>query len=196
MKSICALARRPDLSRGDFATYYENSHAPLALGYFPFRGYVRNHLLDNPHIGFDTVSEFWADDLAAMTGILEGPAGAIISEDERRFMDQSRKAPGGAEEQMLSDGPPADSQGIRTAALVNWPGDDGAARADLLAWGREIATDQSGVSVDFVQSWSEPAVPARAVLWAPGLVGKPPSTLDARILRVHRIETNRSALLL
>lgn len=195
MKSICALARRPDLSRDDFADYYEDRHVPLALNYFPFRRYVRNHLLDDPDIGFDTISEFWADDLAAMTGVLDGPVGAIMSEDERRFMDQARMAPGGAEEQILSEGPPADRQGIRTAALINWRGDDSAARADILAWGREIAAGQAGLSVDFVQSWRGPAFPGRAVLWAPGPVGKPPPTLDARIFRVRRIETDRSALL-
>jgi uncharacterized protein (TIGR02118 family) len=195
MKSICALARRADLRRDDFVAYYEDRHAPLALRYFPFRRYVRNHLLNSPEIGFDTITEFWADDLAAMTGLMDGPVGEIMSQDERCFMDQSRIAPGSAEEHVLSEGSKTDAGGCRDAALINWQGDEATGRNAILAWGGEIAQSQPGVSVDFVESWSMPRFPARAVLWAPGTISPAPPLLEVHVLRVRRIESEQAELL-
>jgi hypothetical protein len=44
-KNIALLSRRAELTRAQFRDYYETRHAPLAIGYFPFTRYVRNHLL-------------------------------------------------------------------------------------------------------------------------------------------------------
>ena len=46
MKTIGLMPRRPDMSRAAFRDHYENRHAPLALGKFPFEKYVRNHVVD------------------------------------------------------------------------------------------------------------------------------------------------------
>lgn len=78
MKSMCVLARRADFSREQFQAYYEDHHAPLGVQHFPFAGYVRNHLLDAPEIGFDTISEFWAEDISALGALMQGPVGEIL----------------------------------------------------------------------------------------------------------------------
>lgn len=191
-KSICVLARRADLTRDEFQDYYEHQHAPLGRQHFPFSRYVRNHLIDSPDIGFDTISEFWAEDIAALAGLMDGPVGEIMREDESRFMDRSRIAPGSVEEHVLSGG----STDRRHALLIDWADDaDAAARADLLAWAGSIAANQPGVSVDFVQSWGA-AFPARAVLWLPDVAGLPPTPefLSIRTVAVRRCETPAAEL--
>jgi uncharacterized protein (TIGR02118 family) len=197
MKSICALAHRPDLDRETFQHYYEERHAPLGIRHFPFTRYVRNHLLDAPEIGFDTISEFWADDIAATAALMEGPIGETMRKDEERFMDRTRIAPGGAEEHVLSPGACASAAGERFAVLVRKLSGDGTAFRDaVLGWAREIAARAPGVSIDFVQSWREPSFPAEAVLWTPLM----PEGVSApfghtRIVRVRRAETAPQDLL-
>jgi uncharacterized protein (TIGR02118 family) len=189
MKSICALARRSDVSRQAFQAYYEEHHAPLAVQHFPFARYARNHLLDCPDIGFDTISEFWAEDIVKLAGLMDGPVGDTLRADERKFMDQSRSAPAGAEEHVLS---PGAADGERCALLLDWTGDPDR----VLQWAHQVATRSPGVSLDFATPWQEPAFPARAVLWTPDgeAASDLPAGVAARVLRVKRIETPRDQL--
>jgi len=95
LKIIALIPRRADLTRADFRNYYETRHTPLALQYFrTFGKYLRNHLApDAPaDLPFDVMSEFWFKDAAgplAAQAFLASPAGAIIREDEERFMKRS-----------------------------------------------------------------------------------------------------------
>lgn len=107
-------------------------HAPLAAMHFPFRGYVRNHVLPGQRAKFETISEFWADDLARLTALWQGPAGAILAQDEARFMDRERITPAEAVSHSLSSGAPTDRQGRRWVLLLRWPGS--LAPAALLPW--------------------------------------------------------------
>lgn len=189
MKSICVLARREDLTREAFHDYYESRHAPLGIKHFPFDGYVRNHLLSDPDIGFDTISEFWARDIVALAGLMDGPVGDILRADERRFMDQSRVAPAGVEEHVLSTGV---GDGERYAVLLS--GDIDSAR--LLRWAGDIARHTPGVSLDFTTSWTENAFPADAVLWTPdaAAVRNIPEGVAASTVRVRRVATSDATL--
>ena len=191
MKSMCVLARRADFSREQFQAYYEDHHAPLGVQHFPFARYVRNHLLDAPEIGFDTISEFWAEDISALGALMEGPVGELLGEDERRFMDQSKIAPAGSAEQVLSSGV---VDGERYAVLINWPGSN--PPAFLAQWAAKVASRVAGVSLDITTPWRQPAFPAQAILWAPNkfVLADIPKDFAARIIRVRRIETNPQVL--
>jgi len=194
-KSICALVHKPGSTREAFQRYYEENHAPLAIGYFPFSGYVRNHLAEGEQFGWDTISEFWSHDIARTAALMEGPVGETMRADEERFMDRTRISPGGVEEVVLAPGPRADAEGRRTAVLVTGEGTAPAPRAAVLALAKGLAT--AGVSVDFVTPWQDPAFPAEAVVWAPGWIPVPDSVpgLVLRALRVRRIETPATDLL-
>lgn len=196
-KSVCALAHRSDLDRAAFQRYYEERHAPLGVQHFPFTRYVRNHLLDAPDIGFDTLSEFWADDIAGTAALMQGPVGEIMRADEERFMDRSKIAPGGSEEYVLSAGAPTDGEDERFAVLIRWgAGEPERSRDACLRWGHDIAAQVPGVAIDFIQSWQTPAFPADAVLWAPVISSEAPADLGhIRAVRVRRSETPQHELL-
>lgn len=195
IKSICALVHREDLDRGRFQHHYENRHVPLAIRHFPFTRYVRNHLLDAQDIGYDTISEFWAEDIAATAALMDGPVGDIMRADEERFMNRARTAPAGAEEHVLSAGEPALGDGTRIAALIDWHGTDAEGREAAMAWGVECASAMGGISLDFTTSWREPPFPSRAILWMPQRCDKEPGgALQVGFVRVKRIETAASEL--
>ena len=195
-KSICALVHKPGSTREAFQAYYESSHAPLGASLFPFSAYARNHLVDPGDFGWDTISEFWSDDIAAAAALMGGPIGETMRADEVKFMDQSRIAPGGAAEEVLSPGPRADNDGRRTAVLLTAAGvDDFPAAAR--AWAAALAERHPGVSLDFVTAWQQPAFPADAVAWLPGGGEVPPAPagMTARVLRARRHETPAANLL-
>lgn len=100
-KSLGILSRRPDLSREYFQRYYETSHALLGMCHYPFAKYVRNHVLGDVDAGFDTISEFWFDRQAAEKGFDPVRSGAILDQDEMKFMDRSNKRAGSVTEYLL-----------------------------------------------------------------------------------------------
>jgi uncharacterized protein (TIGR02118 family) len=89
IKTIAFMPRRTDTTREAFRTYYERRHAPLAISFFPFRRYCRNHLVDPAsEPGFDCVSEFWVESLEAIGQLMGGEIGETMRADERNFLDQ------------------------------------------------------------------------------------------------------------
>lgn len=174
MKSIALLPRRSDLSRAAFHDYYETRHAPLGIRYFPFAKYVRNHLMDEDAIGFDTISEFWARDISKLTGLMSTEVGDIMREDERKFMDQPRICSSATEEYHLA-GPPrvVDVGSINKEVLLlgNAEGLDCRLFATAAAeWGRTIlaAAGKSidRMTLDLIQPWPGRPFPYDALLWA------------------------------
>lgn len=193
-KSLCAIGHRADRDRAFFQAYYEAKHAPLAIGHFPFTRYVRNHLVDGDDLPFDTISEFWADDIAATAALMNGPIGEILRADEARFMDRLHIASAGAEEHILSSGAPG---ATCIATLIGGDGSYDVARATALEWARAVADRMPAVSLDLVIPWGLPAFPAAAVLWSPEPPGGPPGPLAGRIrqIRLRRCETPADRLL-
>jgi len=157
MKSVCAFTRKPDLSRADFQDYYEMHHAPLAVAHFPFRAYVRNHVLPGQRASFDTISEFWANDLTRLTAVREGPAGAIMAADEARFMDRARIAPARMVSTILSAGAQTDAQGVRWMLLLRWSGES--VPSTLQSWAQALAARQPGVTLDVILAVSRRHIP-------------------------------------
>lgn len=190
-KSICALVHKPGSTREAFQAYYESSHAPLGASLFPFSAYARNHLVDPGDFSWDTISEFWSDDIAAAAALMGGPIGETMRADEAKFMDQSRIAPGGAAEEVLSPGAKADDQGRRSAVLLTAAPGAADWAAVARAWAAALAQQHAGVSIDFVTAWQQPAFPADAVVWLPGWGEVPPcpAEMTARVLRAQRYET-------
>ena len=87
MKAVSLVTRRSDLSRAAFRAYYETTHSALAMQYFPFVGYTRNHLLDHPELDFDCISEFEAPAEMAEVDIMNSGSRQRVAADEVQFMD-------------------------------------------------------------------------------------------------------------
>ncbi len=147
-KSLGILSHRPDLSREHFQRYYETSHAPLGMCHYPFAKYVRNHVQGDSDPGFDTISEFWMDRQAASQGFDPVKSGAILDEDEMKFMDRSNKRAGSVIEYLVSgaqrivEAAPANKLAIllqRTPALSEEEFLDKAA-----TFGRQLSDENSG----------------------------------------------------
>jgi len=115
-KLIALIRKQPQLSRAEFAAYYEANHAPLVARLLPMVSrYARNYLPDEPAVvgkgekpAFDVLTELWFEndaDLAAFwERIREPDVMAAIREDETHFLisdatvmyqvDEATTAPG------------------------------------------------------------------------------------------------------
>ena len=107
IKLTFALVRRPELTREQFQDYWLNTHAPLVASVrqaLRIRRYVQLHSLPaetsaalrdvrgGPE-GFDGVAQLWWDsfeDMASAEPRAAREAGALLLEDEKRFVDLSR----------------------------------------------------------------------------------------------------------
>jgi uncharacterized protein (TIGR02118 family) len=104
-----ALHRLASLSRSEFQRYWRDKHGPLVASVartLHVRRYLQSHTVDDPlydglraartgmHEPFDGIASLWFDsreDLVAATTSQSGrEAGALLLEDERRFIDLAR----------------------------------------------------------------------------------------------------------
>jgi uncharacterized protein (TIGR02118 family) len=108
IKLTFCLVRAPHLTREAFQDYWFNTHAPLVASVaetLQIRRYVQLHSLPpeaqagtrasrNAPEEFDGVAQLWWDSLEAMAENARRPeaqaAGAMLLEDERRFIDLPR----------------------------------------------------------------------------------------------------------
>jgi hypothetical protein len=207
IKMLGFLPRRAEFTRPAFREYYETRHTPLALGRIHvFRKYVRNHLAVDPPapLPFDTASEFWYDDRAALATVAEwlsSPAGRVLRDDEERFMDRSRIASCFVDELTLS-GPP---RGFEPGPLRKhaWllTGDEVAREAIVEACETFVARNAAQIArstLDLPVSPLPPHLPLRAMLWlwpagtaaSIDAVLAAPARLSATPLTLDAIETN------
>ena len=195
-KSICALAHKPGTTREDFQHYYEENHAPLAISHFPFSAYARNHVTGAQLFRWDTISEFWADDIEAAAALMAGPVGKIMAADEERFMNRPLIASAGVEEVILSPGDPAGIDGRRTALLVQNATEGVDLRSTVMKWAKGFAHNMPGVSIDFLSNWTDLAFPAKAVLWLPGWQSQAaiPYGLSTQALLLRHVATPAAQL--
>jgi uncharacterized protein (TIGR02118 family) len=92
-KNIAFMPRRADFTRQAFQAYYESRHTPLALTMIRnFAKYTRNHVVEaQPDTPFDTLSEFWFDDVQeamAIGAFMQSDASLALREDEAQFLDR------------------------------------------------------------------------------------------------------------
>lgn len=108
IKLTFCLVRLPHLSRDDFQAYWRGTHAPLVASVaetLMIRRYVQLHSLPGEASAgirasrdapgeFDGVAELWFDSLEALAENGRRPeaqaAGAMLLEDEKRFIDLPR----------------------------------------------------------------------------------------------------------
>jgi uncharacterized protein (TIGR02118 family) len=108
LKLTFCLIRLPQLSREAFQDYWINTHGPLVASVaqtLQIRRYVQLHSYPveasatlaagrGAPAGYDGVAELWFDSLDAVIANGERPdaraAGALLLEDERRFIDLSK----------------------------------------------------------------------------------------------------------
>lgn len=118
IKLTFALVRLPHLSREAFQDYWFNTHAPLVASVkdvLRIRRYVQLHSLP-PEVsaplraarggpeGFDGVAQLWWDsfeDMAAADSDAARSAGALLLEDEKRFIDLARSPLWWGEERVI-----------------------------------------------------------------------------------------------
>ena len=96
IKALAFIHKKTDFSDGDFRTYYENTHAPLASSLLTFEGYVRNYVHSdfNPlfqSLGSISVFKYKSEDsLAIVSNQMSSDAGETLRKDELNFMDVSK----------------------------------------------------------------------------------------------------------
>jgi uncharacterized protein (TIGR02118 family) len=88
IKVLAVLYKQRDMSRGEFARYWREVHAPLAEGMQGIRRYVINPTLEAFAMGepsFDGLAELWFDDAAAARAAFASPVGIATTQDVAKF---------------------------------------------------------------------------------------------------------------
>ena len=110
VKFVMCLTRHPDMTREEFADYWENKHGPYFMENAKIMGakkYVQSHTLNTmlneglrisrgmmPE--YDGVAEVWFDSLEDLMANMSTPEGmklgADLLEDEKNFIDHSKSS--------------------------------------------------------------------------------------------------------
>jgi len=95
VKVIVLMPRRADMSPEAFGQYLRETHLPLVTRLPGLRRLVVNWVLPDPNEpppAYDTVSEDWFDDAAAMGAAFASPEGQAVAADVPNYLDLSRFA--------------------------------------------------------------------------------------------------------
>ncbi len=111
IRLIFPLHRKPELSREEFQRYWREQHGPLVASVaraLRVRRYVQSHTVDDPfYDGFraarvgmqaphDGIASLWWDTRDELVAAMQSPegqrAGALLLEDEARFIDFGRSS--------------------------------------------------------------------------------------------------------
>ncbi len=100
VKFVGLMRRKPGMTRAEFVNYWQNVHAPLAMGVKEFGRFVRKYVQNIPieaaasvpdlpgSPGFDGVAELWFDDIDDATKAFAEPRYLeVIRADELKFLD-------------------------------------------------------------------------------------------------------------
>jgi uncharacterized protein (TIGR02118 family) len=103
-KFIVVLARRPELTVGEFHRYFKTTHEPLALRLPGLTGYVQNFATDDDRRSppaWDAIIELRFASLEAMEAAWASPAGVAATDDLRHFADLARSSWGSVQEDVI-----------------------------------------------------------------------------------------------
>lgn len=106
IKILCFMRRKPGLSMAEFKAYYEEEHVPLIQRLMPFYAeYRRNFVEERQHetghmiqdrssdLDFDVLTELLYADEAMyqknLDALADAEIGAIVREDEEKFLDRA-----------------------------------------------------------------------------------------------------------
>jgi len=107
IKLIFCLTRRNDVPFEEFYRIWRDEHGPLVVSFaatLGIRRYVQVHTIEpqanvllaesrGAPAPFDGIAELWFDDREALDAAATSPdgraAGAVLAEDERRFIDHA-----------------------------------------------------------------------------------------------------------
>ncbi|MFP8875729.1 MAG: EthD domain-containing protein, partial [Myxococcota bacterium] len=189
IKLLSFKTRHPDLTPEAFREHYEESHVPLGLSFidrFRWRRYVRNYVV-GPALGrvdFDCVTEFWVSgrqDQERIAEFVGSPEFRILDEDDRRFLDVTRRLSFEVEEHLLSEAQldTASRDVHRLAMFITKPGAMSAAEfvAGVAEEARGFATRHCDafekISLDLraPDSGEGAGIGAMLSLWTPGRDG-------------------------
>jgi len=114
IKLLSFKTRRPDLTSEALRSHYEESHVPLGLSFiehFRWRKYVRNYVASPAlgHVDFDCMTEFWVSGRADQERTAEfvaSPEFSVLDEDDRRFLDVTKRLSFEVEERLFSGSKP------------------------------------------------------------------------------------------
>jgi uncharacterized protein (TIGR02118 family) len=100
LKNFEFVTRRPDLSVGEFRSYWRNHHGPLAAGIPTMLHYVQSHAVDSEYSSFDNASPMWEGsaitwfaDLAAMRASADCAVYEPMRQDEVNFLASAGELP-------------------------------------------------------------------------------------------------------
>ena len=173
-KTVSLISRKQGSTRAEFRQYYETRHAVLGMKNFPFRKYLRNHVIAAPpDAGFDVFSEFWQDSVAKAYETMAGPIGEIMHADEARFMDRSMQRAAKSHDRVVF-GPPRGVDPTPTRKqillLARAAGTSPADFAEAAAkWGAKLGESAPAgniprVALDIIEPFPNVGYPCDAVL--------------------------------
>ena len=108
VKFIMCCTRHPDMTREQFQDYWLNQHARLYMKFadtFKTKRYIQCHTLDTPlnegiresrgmMQAYDGVAEVWFESEEELMSAMSSPEGqklgAILNEDENKFIDHAK----------------------------------------------------------------------------------------------------------
>ena len=95
IKEIALLKRKQGLSLDEFAKYYKETFAPLALRHLGMKRYVLNFATSLPsgEQPYDAVAEVWWDDMQAVQAaseFLQSENGKVLRDSLDNFADFSQ----------------------------------------------------------------------------------------------------------
>lgn len=88
VKMVALLVRKESLSHEEFATYWEEEHAPLVDDLPNVQRYVTSLPTDPEESAYDGIAELYFEDMAALGAAFESEAGEAVLEDAAEFSDQ------------------------------------------------------------------------------------------------------------